>query len=175
MLKIGCKKWLHQPLLMKISQQNSTKHSNRMHTTYMPIVHVLVPVTRCQYCREVYHGTWDKTQQNTSTYTSPGHTHHQTCPPLDMLTSWRYSHTAWNIHPLAENTHPSLVTPGGHHWRHTHANPLLHRMIGACENITLPQLLLKVVTRQTKDIMHPHNTRKWPRMNLGVDLFKQNK
>ena len=43
--------------------------------------------------------------------------------------------------PHPGHTHPLLVTPGGHHWRHTHPPEQTY----ACENITFPQLLLGVV------------------------------
>ena len=46
--------------------------------------------------------------------------------------------------PSSGHTHPLIVTPGGHHMRHTHPPPP-HGQTDTCENITFLQLRLRVV------------------------------
>ena len=99
------------------------KHSSRMRTAHLPTARVLVAATMCQ-----------NEGGGVSQVLGPGHgyTMGPGIPtplgkliPLDQFRHrhnyplWTYS--PWKYPSLSPgHTHPLLVTPGGHHWRHAH-------------------------------------------------------
>ena len=100
-----------------------------MLTSCLPTVHVLVADTMVHY-----HGGGARGIPGPMVYPLPGHTPvHIPTPTSD---TWGPS--------LAT---PSLVTSDGHHWKHT---PPHHEQTPACENITIPQSLLREITMATK-------------------------
>ena len=81
-----------------------------------------------------------------------------TCKPHVLVGTTRCQcrrwvrHGTWNTHPPGR-TQPLLVTPGHHHWTHTHHSP--REQTDTCENITFPRLrLLSAINNPRPKLIH---------------------